>query len=113
MTEETIAAGPNDVTVRAQFEYWMSDEGQSPKAVERSMDGEYKYMPANSAWRAWQAAAKAEREACAKLVSDIGDELAERGNAHAVDACDFIEDAIRMRSNAEVTGRPPGRTEKE
>ena len=48
----------------------------------------------------------AEREACAKLVSDIGDELAERGNAHAVDACDFIEDAIRMRSNAELTGDP-------
>ena len=95
MTTTPIAAGPNDVTVRACFEQWYA--GDMQKGLERTADGEYKYMPAQVAWGVWQAATAVEREACAKLVSDIGDELAERGNAHAVDACDFIEDAIRDR----------------
>ena len=96
MTTTPDAAGPNDVTVRAQFERWYSNDGAWSKALERSGDG-YKYQGTDHAWHVWKAAVKAEREACAKLVSDIGDELAERGNAHAVDACDFIEDAIRDR----------------
>ena len=47
--------------LRAQFDAWLSDG--FPRAVERKADGEYKYMPAHSAWRAYQAghaAAKAE-----------------------------------------------------
>ena len=47
--------------LRAQFDAWLSDG--FPRAVERKADGEYKYMPAHSAWQAYQAgyaAAKAE-----------------------------------------------------
>ena len=55
---------------REAFEWWMSDEGKSPKAVERNGEG-YKLMQAQicwSAWQpAWQAATRAEREECAKV----------------------------------------------
>lgn len=50
--------------LRAQFEAWFS--GGFPSSVERNVDGEYKYMPADSAWRTYQAgyaAAKAETAA--------------------------------------------------
>ena len=62
---------------REAFEWWMSDEGKSPKAVERN--GEcYKLMQAQicwSAWQpAWQAATLAEREACAKVCEEVGSE---------------------------------------
>ena len=102
MTTTPIAAGPNDVTVRAQFEKWYA--GDMPKGLERTADGQYKYMPAQVAWGVWQAATAAEREACAKLVSDIGDEFAELGRPHKVDACDFIEDAIRARCQCLTLG---------
>lgn len=52
---------PDTEALRAQFEAWFS--GGFPIAVERTADGEYKYMPAHSAWKAYQAghaAAKAE-----------------------------------------------------
>ena len=52
---EIIAQSPVDVTVRALFEHWMSDEGKTPKAVERHGDG-YKLMQAQICWTAWQAA---------------------------------------------------------
>jgi len=42
--------------VRKQFEYWMSDEGKFPKAIERSRAGDYILMVANLSWKAWQAA---------------------------------------------------------
>lgn len=58
MTTTPIAASPNDVTVRTQFEKWYA--GDMPKGLERTADGEYKYMPAQVAWGVWQAATAAE-----------------------------------------------------
>ena len=60
MNEAPIAASPNDVTVRAQFERWYA--GDMPKSLERSEDGTYKYMNAQIAWGVWKAATSAERE---------------------------------------------------
>jgi hypothetical protein len=40
---------------RDAFEYWFSDNGNTPKSIERSGDG-YKLMGAQSAWVAWKAA---------------------------------------------------------
>ena len=40
---------------REAFEYWFSDGGKSPRAVERNGEG-YKLMAAASAWEAWKAA---------------------------------------------------------
>lgn len=40
---------------RDAFEHWFSDEGKSPRAVERNGDC-YKLMQAHAAWQAWQAA---------------------------------------------------------
>lgn len=54
----------NTEALRAQFEAWFS--GDFPSSVERNVDGEYKYMPASSAWQTYQAgyaAAKAETAA--------------------------------------------------
>lgn len=47
---------------RQLFEQWFF-EGAITKAAERNADGEYKYMPACQAWKAWQAAVETEREA--------------------------------------------------
>lgn len=44
-------------STRQLFEHWFF-EGAISKAAERNADGEYKYMPANQAWKAWQAAVK-------------------------------------------------------
>jgi hypothetical protein len=42
-------------TARQAFEHWYSDEGENPRAVERSGDG-YLLAQAHSSWSAWQAA---------------------------------------------------------
>lgn len=44
---------------RAAFEYWFSDEGAHPKAIERSSNGGYILAAATSAWNVWQAATEA------------------------------------------------------
>lgn len=53
---------------RAKFEFWYSDEGRSPKAVERAPAGNYVLQQAQSAWQAflagWLEAIHA-REGCA------------------------------------------------
>jgi hypothetical protein len=41
---------------RAMFEYWMSDGGEWPKAIERSRDG-YKLAQSQQAWTVWKARA--------------------------------------------------------
>jgi len=46
------------MNVRESFEHWFSDEGASPRAIQRHGDG-YLLMQAQSAWEAWQAAYKA------------------------------------------------------
>lgn len=104
MSTEPIAAGPNDVTVRAQFEHWMSDEGKSPDAIKRGRDGLYKYAPAVSAWITWMAAAKAEREACAKACEALWREEADAA-ANGTDKPKYHDAidcaaAIRARSNS-------------
>lgn len=50
--------------MRPAFEFWYSDEGSAPKAVECDQFGVYKLMSAQLAWVAWQAASTVEREAC-------------------------------------------------
>lgn len=57
--------------VRAQFERWFSDDGKSPKAIERDDSGNYKLGSAAWAWTAWQAAAKVERQACAEICDEV------------------------------------------
>jgi hypothetical protein len=56
--ELTKGRAPTDDEIRAAFEHWFSDEGQSPAAVERRGGG-YKLAQAQSAWQAWQAASAA------------------------------------------------------
>ncbi len=55
-----LLVGGDDAT-RASFEIWMSDDGESPNAVERggneNPDG-YKLMQAQSAWGTWKACAR-------------------------------------------------------
>ena len=41
---------------RPGFEHYMSEDGKYPKAIERSRDGGYVLMQAQSAWVTWQAA---------------------------------------------------------
>lgn len=47
--------------MRAAFEHWFSDEGQSPRAIERDMSGDYRLRQASFAWTAWKAAWQAAR----------------------------------------------------
>lgn len=69
---------------REAFEYWFSGGFPNCRSVERKGEG-YKYMSCHSLWQAWEASAKAEREACAKvcrafgktLEVDVGEEFAE------------------------------------
>lgn len=53
---------------RAAFEWWASDEGESPQATER-VGGCYKLAQIQSYWMAWQARA-ARRDECEKLRKD-------------------------------------------
>lgn len=74
-------------SVRIVFEEWVSDNGQSPKAIERNPFGDYKLMQTNTLWMGCAFGMREEREACAKLCA--GD---------SPDADYFVE-AIRARSN--------------
>jgi hypothetical protein len=55
------------MTTREAFEAWITDDGKWLKAAERSPDGSYKFMGTHTSWTVWQAATKAEREACARV----------------------------------------------
>ena len=74
--------------LRAAFEAWYTDG--YPRAAERSIDGEYRYIGASLSWAAYQAGhadgVADERERCAQLC----DKLSRR----AGDAMD-CRDAIR------------------
>lgn len=59
----------------AAFEYWFSDEGAHPKAIERSSSGGYILAAASSAWNVWQAATEA-----AKATGTAGEQPALTGN---------------------------------
>lgn len=41
-------------TMREQFEAWASDNGQFPRAIERSGEG-YRFLPTQNKWDVWQA----------------------------------------------------------
>jgi hypothetical protein len=47
--------------MRCAFEHWFSDAGESPRAIARDMNGEYRLLQASSAWSAWKAAWNAAR----------------------------------------------------
>lgn len=79
--------------MRVAFEFWYSDEGSAPKAVERDQFGVYKLMSAQLAWVAWQAASAVEREACALIC----EEFANDEWSHSETACRCAE-AIKARS---------------
>lgn len=92
---------------RATFEEWYFD-GAIPKASERSVNGEYKYMAAEQAWRTWQAATKLERDACAVLCEEHYREP-QIMRATTIEEAPFrgaaldCAEMIRMRSNLEVS----------
>lgn len=44
------------LTLRQRFERWYSDDGKSPKAVERDGRGGYLLLQTANAWTVWQAA---------------------------------------------------------
>lgn len=49
----------SNMTMRQRFEWWYSDEGQSPKAIEKDGRGSYLLLQTANAWRVWQAADEA------------------------------------------------------
>ena len=46
----------NTEQIRKDFEEWMGDGGQSPRAIERNSKGDYILMQSASAWHVWKAA---------------------------------------------------------
>lgn len=53
----SVVGSPGEAsTVREAFERWYSDDGASPKAIERNAGGGYKLLQACNAWTAWHAA---------------------------------------------------------
>ena len=71
-----------------------------------SQDGQHPWVVA-----AIRIATLKEREACAKICDEIANATAP--DDFALDAVNSAGNAIRMRSNAEVSGRPHHETEKE
>lgn len=94
-TEQTNgASSPSFSSAELErFEAWWEAHGQHCRAG----GGEYEKT---FAFRAWEAATKAEREACATLVGCVGDDWEQAGDMIKVWACDYLEDAIRGRSNS-------------
>lgn len=45
--------------MREDFEEWASDNGASPRAIHRGVNGGYLLMSTFAAWEAWQASRKA------------------------------------------------------
>lgn len=48
-------------TMREQFEAWASDNGQFPRAIERSGEG-YRFLATQNNWQVWQAAISSVKE---------------------------------------------------
>ena len=88
-------------TLRSEFEAWAAGRLE----LSRQKDGEYKSTSAQLVWQAWQAGAKAEREACAKLCDEFGDDYMQQARGgdqsgasdHKACAATEIADAIRAR----------------
>jgi len=58
---------------RKAFEYWYSDNGATPKAIEKNGDN-YTYMGAYTAWKTWQAAWNEAIEHAAKTAGAVNSE---------------------------------------
>ena len=70
------------------FEYWYSDKGTAPKAVEK-IGGNYKYIGAHSAWTSWEAAWNEAIEQAAKTAE------AQRDAPECPERAQYCADAIR------------------
>jgi hypothetical protein len=57
-------------SMRQAFEAWANDRMWD---TSRGKTGNYRMWQTDSAWLGWQAAAAAEREACAKVCDDLAD----------------------------------------
>lgn len=55
--ESQPSGNAGELDERKAFEWWASDEGESPKAVERGANGTYKLAQTVTAWAVWQARA--------------------------------------------------------
>ena len=55
---------------RAAFEWWASDEGEHPRAIERNGNGNYKLAQTASAWAVWQARAALATQASGQTEQD-------------------------------------------
>lgn len=51
----------SDDLERERFEYWASDKGKYPRAIERS-GNIYRLITTNTQWEAWQAALSSKQE---------------------------------------------------
>ena len=71
-----------------------------------AFEQQYGYRPydVDMLWDAWERACKWEREACAKVCENHKGTMTPTGRRLEPDGSDCAH-AIRMRSNAEITGR--------
>jgi hypothetical protein len=75
---------------------------------QEAVGGQYRTITVERNWQLWQAAIKHEREACAKLCDEHGDDYMQQAREgdtsgasdHKADAAAEIADAIRARSAA-------------
>lgn len=58
----------NNNETRESFDKWFSNEGEWPKAIERSERGEYLLSAACVGWKTWDESAKSERNRIAKWI---------------------------------------------
>jgi hypothetical protein len=58
---------------RAAFEAWFA----APRKLETILDGSYRYMPADTAWKTWQASRKDALEEAAEVCSMLAKPSAE------------------------------------
>lgn len=82
--------------MREDFERWFF-EGAASKASERNADGEYKYIPAAQAWKAWKAGAENERVECERVCKSQTEGFAHNSVWDEAALC--CADHIRKRSN--------------
>jgi hypothetical protein len=61
-----------------EFENWYSDSGVCLNAIAKNGSEKYQYIGCENAWKVWQVAFKLatnlERERCAKLCEEFGEE---------------------------------------
>lgn len=92
--------------MRKAFEAWAVNGGGFACVPDKDDAGQYSEPEAHYAWLAWQAATKAEREACAKLCDAARGVMMQEGDdaedediaAGGFVALSMIADAIRSRT---------------